>query len=150
MSRTASLDRSTRETQIHLELNLDGTGQVDLHTGVGFFDHMLELLARHGSLDLTVKAKGDLHVDAHHTVEDVGICLGQAIRTALGEQGWNEGAQIEGVGLDKIMARVGSRSPLGRLGTVEQVARMALFIASDDCSFTTGAAFNVDGGIVMG
>lgn len=86
MSRTASLDRSTRETQIHLELNLDGNGQVDLHTGVGFFDHMLELLARHGSLDLTVKAKGDLHVDAHHTVEDVGICLGQAIRTALGDK----------------------------------------------------------------
>jgi imidazoleglycerol-phosphate dehydratase len=86
MSRTATIDRSTRETQIKLELNLDGTGQVDLHTGVGFFDHMLELLARHGSLDLTVKAKGDLHVDAHHTVEDVGICLGQAIRTALGDK----------------------------------------------------------------
>lgn len=86
MPRTASLDRSTRETQIHLELNLDGTGQVNLATGVGFFDHMLELLARHGSLDLTVQAKGDLHVDAHHTVEDVGICLGQAIRTALGDK----------------------------------------------------------------
>jgi imidazoleglycerol-phosphate dehydratase len=86
MPRTASLDRATRETQIHLELNLDGTGQVNLATGVGFFDHMLELLARHGSLDLTVQAKGDLHVDAHHTVEDVGICLGQAIRTALGEK----------------------------------------------------------------
>ncbi len=86
MPRTASLDRSTRETQIHLELNLDGTGQVNLATGVGFFDHMLELLARHGSLDLTVQAKGDLHIDAHHTVEDVGICLGQAIRTALGDK----------------------------------------------------------------
>lgn len=86
MDRTASLDRSTRETQIHLELNLDGSGQVNLATGVGFFDHMLELLARHGSLDLTVQAKGDLHVDAHHTVEDVGICLGQAIRTALGDK----------------------------------------------------------------
>lgn len=86
MPRTASLDRATRETQIHLELNLDGTGQVNLNTGVGFFDHMLELLARHGALDLTVQAKGDLHVDAHHTVEDVGICLGQAIRTALGDK----------------------------------------------------------------
>jgi imidazoleglycerol-phosphate dehydratase len=86
MARTASLDRSTRETQIHLELNLDGSGLVNLATGVGFFDHMLELLARHGSLDLTVQAKGDLHVDAHHTVEDVGICLGQAIRTALGDK----------------------------------------------------------------
>jgi imidazoleglycerol-phosphate dehydratase len=86
MPRTATIDRSTRETQIHLELNLDGTGIVNLNTGVGFFDHMLELLARHGCLDLTVQAKGDLHVDAHHTVEDVGICLGQAIRTALGDK----------------------------------------------------------------
>jgi imidazoleglycerol-phosphate dehydratase len=86
MPRTATIDRSTRETQIHLELNLDGTGIVNLSTGVGFFDHMLELLARHGCLDLTVQAKGDLHVDAHHTVEDVGICLGQAIRNALGDK----------------------------------------------------------------
>ena len=86
MPRTATIDRSTRETQIHLELNLDGSGAVNLSTGVGFFDHMLELLARHGCLDLTVQAKGDLHVDAHHTVEDVGICLGQAIRSALGDK----------------------------------------------------------------
>ena len=76
------------------------------------------------------------------------ICPGP-IPTALGQQGWREGAQIEGVELDRIMARVGSRSPLRRLGTVEQVAQMALFIASDDCDFTTGSAFNVDGGIVM-
>jgi NAD(P)-dependent dehydrogenase (short-subunit alcohol dehydrogenase family) len=76
------------------------------------------------------------------------ICPGP-IPTALGQQGWREGAQIEGVDLDRIMARVGSRSPLRRLGTVEQVARMAVFITSDDCDFTTGAAFNVDGGIVM-
>jgi NAD(P)-dependent dehydrogenase (short-subunit alcohol dehydrogenase family) len=76
------------------------------------------------------------------------ICPGP-IPTALGQQGWREGAQIEGVDLDRIMARVGSRSPLRRLGTVEQVARMAVFIASDDCDFTTGSAFNVDGGIVM-
>jgi NAD(P)-dependent dehydrogenase (short-subunit alcohol dehydrogenase family) len=76
------------------------------------------------------------------------ICPGP-IPTALGQQGWREGALIEGVELDRIMARVGSRSPLRRLGTVEQVAKMALFIASDDCDFTTGSAFNVDGGIVM-
>jgi NAD(P)-dependent dehydrogenase (short-subunit alcohol dehydrogenase family) len=76
------------------------------------------------------------------------ICPGP-IPTALGQQGWREGAQIEGVDLDRIMARVGSRSPLRRLGSVEQVAKMALFIASDDCDFTTGSAFNVDGGIVM-
>jgi NAD(P)-dependent dehydrogenase (short-subunit alcohol dehydrogenase family) len=77
------------------------------------------------------------------------ICPGP-IPTALGEQGWRDGAQVQGVGLDQVMARVNARSPLGRLGTVEQVARMALFVASDDCDFTTGSAFNVDGGIVMG
>ncbi len=72
------------------------------------------------------------------------------IPTALGKEGWEQGAVVQGVGLDQVMARVNSRSPLRRLGTVEQVARMALFIASDDCDFTTGSAFNVDGGIVMG
>jgi len=77
------------------------------------------------------------------------ICPGP-IPTTLGQQGWRDGADLQGVGLDKIMARVNARSPLGRLGTVEQVARMALFVASDDCDFTTGSAFNVDGGIVMG
>ena len=76
------------------------------------------------------------------------ICPGP-IPTTLGQQGWKDGAEIQGVGLDRIMARVNARSPLGRLGTVDQVARMALFIASDDCDFTTGSAFNVDGGIVM-
>jgi imidazoleglycerol-phosphate dehydratase len=86
MSRTATIDRTTRETQIRLELNLDGTGQGSWKTGVGFFDHMLELFARHGAFDLTVEAKGDLQVDQHHTVEDVGICLGQAVKQALGDK----------------------------------------------------------------
>jgi imidazoleglycerol-phosphate dehydratase len=86
MSRTATIDRQTRETQIHLELNLDGSGQGAWQTGVGFFDHMLELFARHGAFDLKVEAKGDLQVDPHHTVEDVGICLGQAIKQALGDK----------------------------------------------------------------
>jgi imidazoleglycerol-phosphate dehydratase len=86
MPRTASVNRSTRETQIRLELNLDGSGQGSWKTGVGFFDHMLELFARHGAFDLTVEAKGDLQVDQHHTVEDVGICLGQAVKQALGDK----------------------------------------------------------------
>lgn len=86
MPRTAKIDRQTRETQIKLELNLDGSGQGSWKTGVGFFDHMLELLTRHGAFDLTVEAKGDLHVDQHHTVEDVGICLGQAFKQALGDK----------------------------------------------------------------
>jgi imidazoleglycerol-phosphate dehydratase len=86
MARTATVERSTRETQIKLQLNLDGTGVGSWKTGVGFFDHMLELFTRHGALDLSVEAKGDLHVDQHHTVEDVGICLGQAVRQALGDK----------------------------------------------------------------
>ena len=86
MSRTASIQRTTNETDISLELNLDGSGQAKIQTGVGFFDHMLELLAKHALIDLTVSANGDLHVDQHHTVEDTGICLGQAVKEALGDK----------------------------------------------------------------
>jgi imidazoleglycerol-phosphate dehydratase len=86
MARTATIDRKTAETKIRLELNLDGTGQADIATGVGFFDHMLTLLAKHSATDLSVHADGDLHVDQHHTVEDVGICLGQALKQAVGDK----------------------------------------------------------------
>jgi imidazoleglycerol-phosphate dehydratase len=86
MPRTATITRNTRETQIRLELNLDGSGQGSWQTGVGFLDHMLELFARHGAFDLKVEAKGDLQVDQHHTVEDVGICLGQAVKQSLGDK----------------------------------------------------------------
>ena len=83
--RTASIERKTKETDIKLSLSLDGTGQSDIKTGIGFFDHMLDLFTVHGLFDLTVHVDGDLHVDGHHTVEDVGICLGQAIKASLGE-----------------------------------------------------------------
>ena len=86
MPRTARIDRKTAETEIQLELNLDGAGQANVATGVGFFDHMLTLLAKHAAIDLSVEAKGDLHVDQHHTVEDVGICFGSALRLALGDK----------------------------------------------------------------
>jgi imidazoleglycerol-phosphate dehydratase len=86
MARTAQIDRKTAETQIALELNLDGSGQADIETGVGFFDHMLQLFTKHSVIDLKIRAQGDLHVDQHHTVEDTGICLGQAIRQALGDK----------------------------------------------------------------
>jgi len=86
MSRTAQIDRETSETSVRLRLALDGRGDGDRATGVGFFDHMLDLLARHGRLDLDLKADGDLHTGAHHTVEDVGICLGQALDRALGDR----------------------------------------------------------------
>jgi imidazoleglycerol-phosphate dehydratase len=84
--RTAQISRSTNETKIELSLNLDGNGRANVRTGVGFFDHMLDLLSRHSLIDLSVAADGDLHVDQHHTVEDVGIVLGQAIEKALGDK----------------------------------------------------------------
>lgn len=83
--RQASIDRITGETKISITINLDGSGQADVATGVGFFDHMLTHIAKHGLMDLTVKAEGDLHIDAHHTVEDVGICLGKAFANAIGD-----------------------------------------------------------------
>jgi imidazoleglycerol-phosphate dehydratase len=86
MTRTAEIDRRTGETDVHVSLALDGNGSGERATGVGFFDHMLDLLARHGRLDLTVRAAGDLHTGAHHTVEDVGICVGQALNRALGDR----------------------------------------------------------------
>ncbi len=84
--RSASVKRDTAETKISLSLDLDGTGKADIATGVGFLDHMLTLLARHSLIDMTIKAKGDLEVDDHHTAEDVGIALGQAFRQALGDK----------------------------------------------------------------
>lgn len=84
--RKASIDRKTSETNIHLTLNLDGTGKAAVDTGIGFFDHMLNSFARHGLFDLDVSVVGDLHVDCHHTIEDVGIVLGSAIKEALGDK----------------------------------------------------------------
>lgn len=86
MPRTAEISRQTKETKIRVAIDLDGRGTASIHTGVGFFDHMLDLLARHSLIDLTVEAEGDLQVDAHHTVEDVGIVIGQAIEKAIGDK----------------------------------------------------------------
>ena len=86
MARTARVERKTAETDITLDLNLDGSGVSQAATGVGFLDHLLDLLARHAAIDIQVRCQGDLHVDQHHTVEDIGICLGQAIREALGDK----------------------------------------------------------------
>lgn len=86
MPRTATINRKTNETQIDLSLDLNGSGKFDLDTGVGFFDHMLTHVAKHGVFDLNVKCVGDLHIDAHHSVEDIGICFGKALAEALGDK----------------------------------------------------------------
>ncbi len=86
MARIAKLTRETKETKIEISINLDGSGKADINTGIGFFDHMLEGFARHGLFDLTVKAKGDLKVDDHHTIEDTGIVLGNVINSAIGDK----------------------------------------------------------------
>ena len=85
--RIARVERKTKETSIEVEVNLDGTGKYDIHTGIGFLDHMLEQLSRHSLIDLTVKAVGDLHIDFHHTTEDSGLAIGRAVADALGDRG---------------------------------------------------------------
>jgi imidazoleglycerol-phosphate dehydratase len=104
--RTAQVSRNTQETQITVSVNLDGTGAAKLATGIGFFDHMLDQIARHGLIDLEIDAKGDLHIDGHHTVEDVGITLGQAFAKAVGDK---KGLRRYGhayVPLDEALSRV--------------------------------------------
>jgi imidazoleglycerol-phosphate dehydratase len=104
--RVAELARNTAETQISVRVNLDGTGVSRLHTGIGFFDHMLDQIARHGLIDLDIDAEGDLHIDGHHTVEDVGITLGQAVHKAVGDK---KGIRRYGhayVPLDEALSRV--------------------------------------------
>ena len=101
--RTAEVRRDTKETQIFVRINLDGTGQSELSTGIGFFDHMLDQIARHGLIDLHIQATGDLHIDGHHTVEDVGIALGQAVAIAVGDK---KGLRHAFVPLDEALSRV--------------------------------------------
>jgi imidazoleglycerol-phosphate dehydratase len=106
VSRIAEVVRNTAETKIRVVVNLDGSGQSKLATGIGFFDHMLDQIARHGAIDLTVEAEGDLHIDGHHTVEDVGITLGQAVARAVGDR---KGIRRYGqayVPLDEALSRV--------------------------------------------
>ncbi len=106
MERTASVTRKTVETDIEVLLNLDGTGKADFDTGLPFIDHMLDQVARHGMIDITVKARGDLHIDAHHSVEDIGITLGQAFAQAVGDK---QGIRRYGhayVPLDEALSRV--------------------------------------------
>lgn len=105
-ARSAKVSRNTRETQIQVELNLDGRGQVKLKTGLAFLEHMLDQVARHGMLDLDIEAKGDLEIDAHHTVEDIGITLGQAFKQALGDKTGIRRYGHAYVPLDEALSRV--------------------------------------------
>jgi imidazoleglycerol-phosphate dehydratase len=104
--RSATIKRKTKETDIEVTVNLDGSGQSEIATGIGFFDHMLDLLARHARIDMKVKAAGDLHIDDHHTTEDVGIALGQAVKQALGDMaGITRYASIH-MPMDETLTRV--------------------------------------------
>ena len=106
IARTADVARDTAETRIRVRLNLDGSGQAKLATGIGFFDHMLDQIARHGLIDLDVQCQGDLHIDGHHTVEDVGIAIGQAVRQAVGDKRGITRYGHSYVPLDEALSRV--------------------------------------------
>ena len=124
--RIAEVSRNTKETQITVRVNLDGTGEAKLNTGIGFFDHMLDQIARHGLIDLDIEAKGDLHIDGHHTVEDVGITLGLAVAQAIGDK---KGLTRYGhayVPLDEALSRV----------VIDFSGRPGLEM---DCKFTSGS-----------
>ena len=126
VQRIAEVRRDTKETQIRVRVNLDGTGEAKLNTGIGFFDHMLDQIARHGLIDLDIEAKGDLHIDGHHTVEDVGITLGMAVAQAIGDK---KGITRYGhayVPLDEALSRV----------VVDFSGRPGLEM---DCKFTAGS-----------
>jgi imidazoleglycerol-phosphate dehydratase len=134
-ARTADVSRNTAETRIQVKLNLDGTGKSRLSTGIGFFDHMLDQIARHGLIDLDIQAEGDLHIDGHHTVEDVGITLGQAVHQAIGDK---KGIRRYGhayVPLDEALSRVVIDFS-GRPGLVMDVPFTSGSIGSFDTQLT--------------
>ncbi|MFE3205550.1 imidazoleglycerol-phosphate dehydratase HisB [Embleya sp. NPDC055664] len=106
MARTGRVERATKETSVEVEIDLDGSGKVDVATGVGFFDHMLDQLGKHGLFDLTVKTRGDLHIDAHHTIEDTALALGAAFRQALGDKKGIRRFADASVPLDEALAQV--------------------------------------------
>jgi len=133
--RTAEVSRNTAETQITVKVNLDGTGVAKLHTGIGFFDHMLDQIARHGLIDLDIHALGDLHIDGHHTVEDVGIAFGQALHKAVGDK---KGIRRYGhayVPLDEALSRV-VIDLSGRPGLIMNVPFKSGMIGSFDTQLT--------------
>ncbi|UED83652.1 imidazoleglycerol-phosphate dehydratase HisB [Streptomyces profundus] len=136
MSRVGRVERTTKETSVTVEIDLDGTGRVDVSTGVGFFDHMLDQLGRHGLFDLAVKTEGDLHIDSHHTIEDTALAIGAAFRQALGDKSGIVRFANASVPLDESLARV-TVDLSGRPYLVHQEpAGMAPMIGSYDTTMT--------------
>jgi imidazoleglycerol-phosphate dehydratase len=135
-NRRAEVQRDTRETKIRVALDLDGTGQSQLATGIGFFDHMLDQVARHGLIDLDIQAEGDLHIDGHHTVEDVGITLGMAVAQAIGDKRGITRYGHSYVPLDEALSRV----------VVDFSGRPGLVM---DCEFTAGNIGDLDTQLVF-
>ena len=133
--RVAEVSRNTAETRIQVKLNLDGTGKSRLSTGIGFFDHMLDQIARHGLIDLDIQAEGDLHIDGHHTVEDVGITLGQAVHLAVGDKKGIRRYGYAYVPLDEALSRVVIDFS-GRPGLVMDVPFKSGSIGSFDTQLT--------------
>ena len=148
--RTATISRKTKETQVELTINIDGSGNSSINTGIGFLDHMLDLLAKHGLFDLTIKASGDRIVDDHHTVEDVGICLGQAIKEALGDKKGIRRFSNASVPMQETLANI-AIDISGRSALVFNVAFHTAKIGNFDAelieeflkSFTTNAGINL-------
>ena len=154
MARTATVTRNTRETQITLTLALDGTGKTDLHTGIGFFDHMLDGFARHGLFDLSVTCHGDLDVDCHHTIEDIGIALGTALKEALGDKAGlvaqrllESGAQRNADVLDRVVAVYIQIAVAGHTQIKQAVAGKAVqhMVKKADAGVQVGLAGAVQG-----
>ena len=148
--RNAKVTRATKETDVAVVVNLDGTGASAIETGIGFFDHMLDLLARHSRIDITVQAKGDLHIDHHHTTEDVGIALGQAVKQALGDmKGITRYADVH-VPMDEALTRV-AIDISGRPFLVFQVAFVRAKIGAFDTALVQEwfQAFAINAGITL-
>jgi len=150
MARNATVERATKETDIKVGLELDGSGVTEVHTGVPFFDHMLDALGRHGLFDLKVDAAGDLDVDAHHTVEDVGICLGQALTQALGDKSGIRRFGSATVPMDEACV-VAAVDLSGRGGLVYEVDLPIEFIGTFDTTLAKEfmTAFAMNGGFTL-
>ena len=150
MNRKAKIKRKTKETDISLEINLDGKGKSDISTGIGFFDHMLTLLSRFSGIDMKIKAKGDISVDTHHTVEDTGICLGEAIKKAMGEKKGIRRFGFASVPMDEVLVNTSldiSGRPLLVFNVPSIKGREGSFEIEDTKEFLKG--FTIHTGITI-